>query len=108
MQRRTELLLGKDCLDRLQATKVLIFGLGGVDSWCAECLVRSSVRNITIVDSDRVCVTNCNRQLMATAKTIGEVKVEALRNRLLDINPDAEITAIQKIYDAESAESFRM
>ena len=79
MQRRTELLLGNENLDKLQRVKVLIFGLGGVGSWCAEALVRSGIRNITIVDSDRVCVTNCNRQLMATSKTIGQVKVEALR-----------------------------
>ena len=66
MQRRTELLLGKDNLEKLQSAHVLIFGIGGVGSWCAEGLLRSGVRNITIVDSDRVCVTNCNRQLMAT------------------------------------------
>ena len=100
MQRRTELLLGNENLDKLQRVKVLIFGLGGVGSWCAEALVRSGIRNITIVDSDRVCVTNCNRQLMATSKTIGQVKVEALRERLLEINPDANITAFQKIYNA--------
>jgi len=107
-QRRTELLLGKENLTKLQAARVLIFGLGGVGSWCAEALVRSGIRHITMVDSDRVCVTNCNRQLMATSKTVGQVKVEALRTRLLEINPDAEIVALQKIYDAESADSFHM
>ena len=71
MQRRTELLLGKDNLEKIQKARVLIFGIGGVGSWCAEGLLRSGVRNITIVDSDRVCVTNCNRQLMATSRTIG-------------------------------------
>lgn len=108
MQRRTELLLGKDTLNRIQTARVIIFGIGGVGSWCAESLVRSGIRNITIVDSDRVCVTNCNRQLLATSKTIGKVKVEALRERLLEINPNANITSIQKIYEAESAESFHM
>ena len=108
MQRRTELLLGKDNLEKIQSARVLIFGIGGVGSWCAEGLVRSGVRNITIVDSDRVCVTNCNRQLMATSRTIGEVKVDALRNRLLEINPDANITAYQKIYQAETADEFHM
>lgn len=58
--------------------------------------MRSGVRNITIVDSDRVCVTNCNRQLMATSRTIGQVKVDALRDHLLEINPEANITAYQK------------
>lgn len=108
MQRRTELLLGNENLQRLQDTKVLIFGLGGVGSWCAEALLRSGIRNLTIVDSDRVCVTNCNRQLMATSKTLGEVKVEALKNRLLDINPDANIEALQMIYNAENASLFHM
>lgn len=108
MQRRTELLLGNENLDKLQRVKVLIFGLGGVGSWCAEALVRSGIRNITIVDSDRVCVTNCNRQLMATIRTIGQVKVDALRERLLEIAPDANIVAYQKFYNADNAESFRM
>ena len=108
MQRRTELLLGKDNLEKIQQARVLIFGIGGVGSWCAEGLVRSGVRNITIVDSDRVCVTNCNRQLMATSRTIGEVKVDALRQHLLEINPEANITAYQKIYQAETAEEFHM
>lgn len=108
MQDRTELLLGNENLGKLRRTKVLIFGLGGVGSWCAEALVRSGIRNITIVDSDRVCVSNCNRQLMATSKTIGRVKVEALRERLLEIAPDADIAAYQKFYNAENAESFKM
>lgn len=108
MQRRTELLLGAENLDRIQRARVLIFGVGGVGSWCAESLVRSGVRNITIVDSDRICITNCNRQLMATSKTLGQVKVDALRERLLEINPEANITCMQKIYEAETADSFRM
>ncbi len=108
LQRRTERLLGNANLEKIHNARVLIFGLGGVGSWCAECLVRSGVRNITIVDSDRVCVTNCNRQLLATSKTVGQVKVEVLRNRLLEINPDANVIAIQKIYQAESADSFHM
>lgn len=107
-QRRTELLLGNDNLDKIRNTKVLIFGLGGVGSWCAESLIRTGVKKITIVDSDRVCVTNCNRQLMATTKTVGQVKVEALRERLLEINPNAEVTALQKIYEPETAEAFHM
>ena len=108
MQRRTQLLLGKDNLEKLQSARVLLFGVGGVGSWCAEGLVRSGIRNITIVDSDQVCASNCNRQLMATSRTIGEVKVDALRQRLLEINPDANITAYQKVYNAETAEEFHM
>ena len=78
---RTELLLGSEAMKRIQSKRVIIFGLGGVGSWCAECLVREGIMHITLVDSDVVCITNCNRQLMATTKTIGEPKVEALRKR---------------------------
>ena len=104
--RRTELLLGEEALRCLASKRVIIFGVGGVGSWCAESLVRSGIRQLTIVDSDRVCITNINRQLMATTKTVGQVKVEALRERLLTINPSAEITALQQIFTEETAESF--
>ncbi len=108
MLRRSELLLGKPFMERIAEVKVIIFGVGGVGSWCAEALVRSGVRHLTIVDSDRVCITNCNRQLMATAHTVGQVKVDALRDRLLDINPSADVTALQMIYDSTTAESFHI
>lgn len=108
MQRRTELLLGTDNLAKIQQAKVLIFGVGGVGSWCAESLVRSGVRYLTIVDSDRICITNCNRQLMATSKTVGQVKVVALRERLLEINPEANIVCLERLYEPETAESFHM
>ena len=104
--RRTELLVGNEALERLAAKRVIIFGVGGVGSWCAESLVRSGIRQLTIVDSDRVCITNINRQLMATTKTVGQVKVDALRERLLSINPAAEITPMQQIFTAETAEQF--
>ena len=87
--RRSELLLGDEVMARIAQKRVIIFGVGGVGSWCAESLVRSGIRDLTIVDSDRVCITNVNRQLMATAKTVGQVKVEALKERLLSINPRA-------------------
>lgn len=103
---RAELLLGSDVMEAVVGTRAIVFGVGGVGSWCAECLVRSGVGKLTIVDSDRVCVTNINRQLMATTKTVGQVKVEVLKNRLLEINPDAEITALQKIYNHETADEF--
>ena len=105
---RTELLVGSDVMDRIESKSVIIFGVGGVGSWCAECLVRSGIRKLTIVDSDRVCVTNVNRQLMATTKTVGQVKVEALKSRLLEINPKAEIVALQKIYSEETADEFAL
>ena len=104
--RRTELLLGEETMKRIAKKRVIIFGVGGVGSWCAESLVRSGIQQLTIVDSDRVCITNINRQLMATTQTIGQVKVEALRQRLLSINPSAEITALQKIFNEETAEEF--
>lgn len=103
---RTELLLGDDVMQVLARTRVIILGVGGVGSWCAEGLVRSGVTHLTIVDSDRVCITNVNRQLMATTKTVGQVKVDALKNHLLEINPKAEIEAIQSIYCEETADSF--
>jgi len=105
---RTELLLGKSFIERAAEKKVIIFGIGGVGSWCAESLVRSGIRNLTIVDSDRVCVTNVNRQLMATTKTVGKVKTEVLKDRLLEINPKAEIIALQKIYSPETHDSFNL
>ncbi len=104
--KRTELLVGNDIMDVIASKRVIVFGVGGVGSWCAECLVRSGIHQITIVDSDRVCITNINRQLMATTKTVGHVKVEALKERLLEINPNVEVTALQKIYSAETADDF--
>ena len=106
--RRTELLLGNETVDRIAQQRVIIFGVGGVGSWCAESLVRSGIRQLTIVDSDRVCITNINRQLMATTKTVGQVKVEALKERLLTINPSAEIVALQKIFTEETAHEFQI
>lgn len=105
---RARLLLGDDEMERLSSLRVIIFGVGGVGSWCAEALVRSGVSHLTIVDSDRVCITNINRQLMATTSTVGMVKVEALKERLLAINPKAEIMAVQKIFCEESASDFNL
>ncbi|NWJ50806.1 MAG: tRNA threonylcarbamoyladenosine dehydratase [Bacteroidetes bacterium] len=103
---RTELLFGKEKMDVLSQKKVIIFGIGGVGSWCAESLVRTGIKHLTIVDSDRICITNINRQLHATTKTVGEVKTDALKQRLLEINPYAEIIAIQKIYNEENHDLF--
>lgn len=105
---RTELLLGKSFVEKAAEKKVIIFGVGGVGSWCAESLVRSGIVHLTIVDSDRVCVTNINRQLMATTKTVGKVKTDVLKNRLLEINPKAVITDLQKIYSKETADFFEL
>ena len=101
---RSELLLGTEAMERIAQKRVIVFGVGGVGSWCAESLVRSGIRHLTIVDSDSVCASNINRQLMATTETVGQVKVDVLRQRLLTINPAAEITAIHEFFTAETAE----
>ena len=103
---RTQRLLGGEMLETLGAVRVLVVGVGGVGSWCAEGLLRSGITHLTLVDSDRVCASNVNRQAMATVKTLGQVKVEALRARLLEINPDACIEAVQAVYSEENAGQF--
>ena len=105
---RVGLLVGEDVLARLGEVRVLLFGVGGVGSWCAEGLVRSGVRHLTLVDADVISESNVGRQLMALPRTVGDVKVEALRERLLEIAPDAEITALQKVFTAETAGEFAM
>ena len=105
---RNELLLGSDVLARLHEVRVILFGLGGVGSWCAEGLVRSGVRHLTLVDADVISESNVNRQLMATRRTVGQVKVEALRERLLEIDPEAQITPVQEVFNAETADRFAL
>lgn len=105
---RTELLIGREVMQSLATKKVILFGVGGVGSWCAEGLIRSGIMHLTIVDSDKVAIANSNRQLPATTQTIGELKVEVLKKRLQEINPFATITAIPEIYSAESSASFRL
>jgi len=103
---RTALLLGDEAMERLAEARLILFGVGGVGSWCAEGLVRSGISHLTLVDPDRVSPTNVNRQSMATSRTIGEVKVEALKDRLIEINPEADIIAIQGAYSSETAAGF--
>ncbi len=103
---RAERLLGGDAMERIARVRVIVFGVGGVGSWCAESLVRSGVRHLTIVDSDCVSTTNINRQLMATTETVGEVKVKALKSHLLKINPSAEIVDIQDTYTESTADRY--
>lgn len=91
---RAEALLGESVMQRLKDTKVLIFGVGGVGSWCAEGLVRSGIGHITIVDFDVVSPSNINRQLMATSLVVGEPKVKVMQERLLQINPNVDVVAI--------------
>ena len=105
---RSTLLLGTEGMKALDQVRIIIFGVGGVGSWCTEGLVRAGVTHLTIVDSDLVCPTNLNRQLMATQSTIGQPKVEAMKQRLLEINPEAEITALNTMYTEESAPDFHL
>ncbi len=105
---RTERMIGAEALVRLKAARVAIFGLGGVGGWCAESLVRSGVQKLLLVDSDCVATTNINRQVMATTKTIGRVKVEVLAERLREINPSVEIETRAEVYNATTAGSFAL
>jgi tRNA A37 threonylcarbamoyladenosine dehydratase len=103
---RAEILLGKETMDRLENAKVAVFGVGGVGSYAAEALARSGVGSITVVDDDKVCLTNINRQLIATQKTVGKVKVEVMKERILEINPKAQVFAFQTFYGPETASQF--
>lgn len=105
---RNELLVGKEGVDALAETRVILFGVGGVGSWCAEALIRSGVGHLTIVDNDVICVTNVNRQLQATIPNIGKPKVDALKERLLEISPHAEINALQTVYNLETKMDFNL
>ncbi|MDR2920653.1 MAG: tRNA threonylcarbamoyladenosine dehydratase [Tannerella sp.] len=105
---RTTLLIGQEAQNRIADTRVILFGVGGVGSWCAESLVRSGIRYLTIVDADTVNITNINRQLPATTRTIDKPKVEVLKQRLEEINPAAQINFIQMFYDAETAGLFQL
>lgn len=103
---RTELLVGKDCMKQIHTKKIIIFGVGGVGSWCAESLVRSGFLAITLVDFDVVNLSNCNRQLQATHTTLGQRKTTALKTRLLDINPHACITECTTMYSPQTSSQF--
>ncbi|MCL1910860.1 MAG: tRNA threonylcarbamoyladenosine dehydratase [Leptospirales bacterium] len=105
---RLSLLTGAEAAESLSRTRVIVFGLGGVGSWCAEALARSGIGHIRIVDSDAVCVTNINRQVQATRANIGELKAGALKKRLLEINPDCEVTAFENIFSRDNADIFEI
>ncbi len=100
---RSEALLGADAMARLANAHVLVVGVGGVGSWCAEALVRTGLGAITLMDDDRVVPSNVNRQCPATSETIGQPKVEALKSRLLSINPDCKVTAIFSRFESADA-----
>jgi len=101
---RTELLIGKKGIEKLKKAKVAIFGIGGVGSFTAEALCRCGIGKLVLVDYDDICLTNINRQIHATRKTVGRAKVEVMRERLLDINPDADITIHKELYNEQTSE----
>jgi tRNA A37 threonylcarbamoyladenosine dehydratase len=101
---RTELLLGKEGIEKLKNSKVAVFGIGGVGSYVVEGLARAGVSNFVLVDDDKVCLTNLNRQILATYKTIGKYKVDIAKERILDINPKAKIETYQTFFMPDSDE----
>lgn len=103
---RTELLLGKESMEKLKISKVAVFGIGGVGGYTAEALVRSGVGTLDLIDDDKVCLTNINRQIFATRKTVGKYKVDVAEERLHDINPDAVINTHKTFYMPDTAEQF--
>ncbi|GHU40568.1 tRNA threonylcarbamoyladenosine dehydratase [Spirochaetia bacterium] len=105
---RLALVCGNGTLQQLRGIRVIVFGLGGVGSWCAEALVRSGVGCLTIVDSDSVCITNINRQVQATQKTVGLFKAQVLRERLLEINPLCNVTAVTKVFCVGNSSVFNI
>ncbi|SDM89944.1 tRNA threonylcarbamoyladenosine dehydratase [Acetanaerobacterium elongatum] len=103
---RTKLLLGAPAVDALKASRVAIFGIGGVGSYVVEALARSGVGGFALFDDDKVCLTNINRQLIATHATVGRQKTEVMRERILDINPKAQVEVFSCFYTAENADNY--
>ncbi len=103
---RTELLLGPEAMKKLKNAKVAVFGLGGVGGYVAEALARSGVGALELVDHDTISLTNLNRQLLATRSTLGQSKAEAAKNRVLDIDPEIQVTARQTFFSPDSAADF--
>lgn len=103
---RTEILLGSDALDKIKSATVAVFGIGGVGSYTVEALARSGVGTLVIVDDDKVCLTNINRQLIATRSTVGKQKVVVMKERILEINPNAKVIIHQSFFNEETASEF--
>lgn len=103
---RTELLFGRESMEKLNRARVAVFGIGGVGGYTAEALARSGVGSIDLIDDDKVCLTNINRQIIATRKTVGLYKVEVMKERILEINPKAIVRTHQCFYSAETADQF--
>lgn len=103
---RTAMLIGEESVKKLNNSSVCVFGVGGVGGYCAEALARSGVGKITVVDNDKIAVSNINRQIIATFSTVGELKVGAVKKRLLDINPKINVTALPDFFGTETADKY--
>jgi tRNA A37 threonylcarbamoyladenosine dehydratase len=103
---RTQLLLGREGMERLYGARVAVFGIGGVGGYAVEALVRSGIGTLDLIDDDKVCLTNLNRQLHATRKTVGQYKVDVARERCLEINPEAVIHTHRAFYMPDTAAQF--
>ena len=103
---RTELLFGKEAMDKLTGSKVAVFGIGGVGGYVCEALVRSGVGAFDLIDDDKVCLTNLNRQIIATRSTVGKYKTDVMRDRMLDINPNVEVEVHKCFFLPENADDF--
>lgn len=103
---RTELLFGKEAMDKLANSRVAVFGIGGVGGYVCEALVRSGVGAFDLIDDDKVCLTNLNRQILATRRTVGKYKADVMKERMLDINPNADIRVRKCFFLPENAEEF--
>lgn len=103
---RTELLLGKDGIEKLASSRVAIFGIGGVGGYTVEALARSGVGTFDLIDDDKICITNINRQIYALRSTVGKYKVDVAKDRILDINPNAIVNTYKTFYTPETADEF--
>ncbi len=103
---RTQLLLGQEAMEKLKNKRVAVFGIGGVGGYVCEALVRSGIGAFDLIDDDKVCLTNLNRQIIATRKTVGKYKVEVMKERMLDINPDVDVRLHQCFFLPENADQF--
>ncbi len=103
---RTELLLGKQAMEKLSGSRVAVFGIGGVGGYVCEALVRSGVGAFDLIDDDKVCLTNLNRQIIATRNTVGQYKADVMKDRIWEINPDAQVTVHKRFFLPENADEF--
>ena len=103
---RTELLLGKEAMDKLANSRVAVFGIGGVGGYVCEALVRTGVGAFDLIDDDKVCLTNLNRQIIATRKTVGQYKTDVMKERMLEINPKVDVRVHKCFFLPENADEF--